>query len=51
MKPVWRRMGPFSRLREKAGDEGAAACHHPHPNPLPLAGAGEPTLRAAQWSN
>ena len=32
--------GSFSRLREKAGDEGVAAAHHPHPNPLPRAGEG-----------
>jgi len=34
-----RHAGAFSRLREKAGDEGAAS--DPHPSPLPQAGEGE----------
>jgi len=32
--------GSFSRLREKAGDEGIPARATPHPDPLPPAGAG-----------
>ncbi|MDF2465313.1 MAG: urtC [Ramlibacter sp.] len=48
--------GSFSRLREKAGDEGLAA--HPHPNPLPQAGEGAgfklpsraPVLTRMGWS-
>jgi len=34
-------MGSFSRLREKAGDEGMERLADPHPNPLPRAGEGE----------
>jgi urea transport system permease protein len=32
--------GSFSRLREKAGDEGASSAQGPHPSPLPQAGEG-----------
>ena len=33
--------GAFSRLREKAGDEGVGSAGGPHPSPLPQAGEGE----------
>jgi urea transport system permease protein len=35
--------GSFSRLREKAGDEGSSSATSPHPNPLPPAGEGVTT--------
>jgi urea transport system permease protein len=35
--------GSFSRLREKAGDEGISSATSPHPNPLPPAGEGVAT--------
>jgi hypothetical protein len=36
--------GPFSRSREKAGDEGSR--EHPHPNLLPQAGEGAQLQRS-----
>ena len=33
-------LGPFSRWREKAGDEGGVRSADPHPGPLPQAGEG-----------
>ena len=38
----WLGFGSFSRVREKAGDEGAPG--GPHPNPLPRAGEGAESL-------
>jgi hypothetical protein len=38
--PEQRGIGSFSRLREKAGDEGVSRPAGPHPNPLPQAGEG-----------
>jgi urea transport system permease protein len=49
-------VGSFSRLREKAGDEGAVvAAASPHPNPLPQAGEGviparRPLLTRTGWT-
>jgi hypothetical protein len=43
------RTGPFSRLQEKAGDEGAVRFGtHPHPNPLPLCGRGGNPFHASR---
>ena len=38
LAPGNRCIGSFSRVREKAGDEGALRSSHPHPNPLPPRG-------------
>jgi urea transport system permease protein len=48
--------GSFSRLREKAGDEGSSSAASPHPNPLPQAGEGvilpqrRPLLTKTGWT-
>ena len=43
-----RGIGSFSRLREKAGDEGAVRRVDPHPAPLPQAGEGVSAVALAR---